>query len=378
MFAGGWTLSAADAVCGDDDPGDESLPGTLWTLLDGLTDKSLLMTDETDTQTRYKLLETVRQYAEWHLAACGQELGATRDRHQHWCVALVDEADPHLSGPEQGAWVAQLEREHDNLRAVLGWAREQGSGARALRLAGALCRFWQMRGYLDEGRSHLDAALHEESLALRRTLGDKMGIADSLHHLGVVAYRRRDHVRADALLAEAVLIGHATGARDVVAESLEYLSWVGAALGLHERAARVSAAAEILRQALGIRLMPADQAGSERALRSIRATLGKQALAATVAEVRRLLPDQAILRTLAVAGDALEERLALARGMASITKVKTATTLTTHQRPAQTDRAGRWCVGGEEEPRERRFPVLPTWLGVCACVPGRPSRRTRP
>ena len=52
VFAGGWTLSAADAVCGDDDPGDESLPGTLWTLLDGLTDKSLLMTDETDTQTR--------------------------------------------------------------------------------------------------------------------------------------------------------------------------------------------------------------------------------------------------------------------------------------------------------------------------------------
>lgn len=502
VFAGGWTLNAAEAVCGDDDPGDEGLPGTLWTLLDGLADKSLLMSDETNTQARYKLLETVRQYAQWHLSACGQELGATRDRHLHWCVALAEEADPHLSRPEQGAWVAQLEREHDNLRAALGWAREQGYGARALRLAGALCRFWQMRGYLGEGRSHLDAALvqepatsvpsatrakaldgagiladnqgdygraaalheealevhrtlgdtrgtanalngignavqkqgdygramtlheealalrrtigdtggvaaslsnlavslllqggyerpvalleeavalkrdlgdtwgiaaslnnlgcavasreehrraatlheealmlrralgdtmgiavslrnlgcaaealgdhrraaalHEEALALRRTVGDKLGVADSLHHLGVVAYRRRDHVRADALLAEAVQIGYAIGARDVVAESLEYLSWVGAALGLHERAARVSAAAEILRQALGICLMPADQAESERALRSIHAALGTQALAATVAEMRRLLPDQAILRALAAGPEASE------------------------------------------------------------------------
>ena len=502
VFAGGWTVNAAEAVCGDDDPGDEGLPGTLLTILDGLADKSLLMPDLTDTQTRYKLLETVRQYAEWHLAACGQELGATRDRHLHWCVALAEEAEPHLSGPEQGAWVARLEREHDNLRAALIWAREQRNGAGALRLAGALCRFWQMRGYLGEGRSHLDAALaqepapsvpsaararalngagtladsqgeygraaalheealdvhrilgdtrgtanslngignavqkqgdygravtlheealalrrsigdtwgvaaslsnlavslllqggyerpvalleeavalkrdlgdtwgiaaslnnlghalgergehgraaqmheealmlrralgdtmgtaaslrnlgylataqedyrratalHEEALALRRTLGDKMGVADSLHHLGVVAYRRNDHARADALLAEAVLIGHAIGARDVVAESLEYLSWVGVALGMHERAARVSATAEILRQALGIRLMPAEQAESERALRSIRAALGTQALATTVAEMRRLLPDQAILRALAAGTEALE------------------------------------------------------------------------
>ena len=502
VFAGGWTLNAAEAVCGDDDPGGEGLSGTLWTILDGMADKSLLMSDETDTQTRYKLLETVRQYAEWHLTACGQELGATRDRHLHWCVALAEEAEPHLSGPEQGAWVAQLEREHDNLRAALGWAREQENGARALRLAGALCRFWQMRGYLGEGRSHLDAALaqepatsvpsaararalngagtladsqgeygraaalheealevhrilgdtrgtanalngignaiqkqgdygravtlheealalrralgdtwsvaaslsnlavslhlqggyerpvalleeavalkrdlgdtwgiaaslnnlgcavasreehrraatlheealmlrrtlgdtmgiavslrnlgcaaealgdhrraaalHEEALALRRTVGDKLGIADSLHHLGVVAYRRSDHVRADALLAEAVQIGHAIGARDVVAESLEYLSWVGVALGLHERAARVSAAADTLRQALGICLKPADLAESERTLRSIRAALGKQALAAIVAEVRRLLPDQATLRALAAGPEASE------------------------------------------------------------------------
>ena len=226
-----------------------------------LADKPLLTPDETYTQARYKRLETARQYAQWQLAACGQELGATRDRHLHWCVALAEEAEPHLIGPEQGAWVAQLERELDNLRAALGWAREQGNDARALRLAGALCRFWQMRGYLSEGRSHLDAALaqepatlvssaararalndagtladsqeeygraaalHEEALEVHRILGDTRGTANSLNGIGNAVQKQGDYGRAVTLHEEALALRRSigdTGGADAATRAWRY------------------------------------------------------------------------------------------------------------------------------------------------------------
>jgi non-specific serine/threonine protein kinase len=141
VFAGGCTLAAAEAVCA----GDGSEGSGILDLLDGLVSKSLAHLDEREEEARYGLLETVRQYAGERLAASG-ELEAVRARHLAWCLALAEQAAPALLRPEQGTWLARLEREHDDLRAALGWARERGAGEEGLRLAGALGRFWYAQG----------------------------------------------------------------------------------------------------------------------------------------------------------------------------------------------------------------------------------------
>jgi len=123
VFAGGWTLGAAEAVCA----GEGIEEREVLDLLGGLVGKSLVQVQEAGGEARYGLLETVRQYAGERLAAGGADL--PRDRHLRWCLALAEEAEPELKGREQERWLARLEAEHDNLRAALGgagrgrWAR---------------------------------------------------------------------------------------------------------------------------------------------------------------------------------------------------------------------------------------------------------------
>ena len=149
VFAGGWPLGAAVAVCGGDGLEGWAVPE----VLDGLAARSLVGLDEATAGAHYRLLEAVRQYAGEHLASDALEVVTMRDRHLGWCVALAEESrSPQLKGPGQEAWLARLEREHGNLRAALGWARERGESERGLRLALALGRFWYTRGYLSEGR----------------------------------------------------------------------------------------------------------------------------------------------------------------------------------------------------------------------------------
>jgi len=257
VFAGGWVVEAAQAVCG----GEELTGWPLLGLLSALVGKSLVGLQESGGAGRYGLLETVRQYAAERLAEAG-EAGATRDRHLDWCVALAEEAAPRLMGPGQEAWLARLEAEHDNLRVALGWARERGDGERGLRLAAALCWFWYLRGYLSEGRAWLEEALtragdapaalraaalngagnlasdqgeygqaealYEASLALRRDLGDKRGIAASLSNLAGVAERRGDYARAVPLFEEALALAREIGDTSSLAKTLGNL---GLALG---------------------------------------------------------------------------------------------------------------------------------------------------
>ena len=238
VFAGGWTLGAAALVCDGEGVDD-------WAMLDLLTalvDKSLISAQERDGGTRYRMLETLRQYARDRLRERAEPAQWQR-RHLACFLALAEEAEPQLTGVDQRAWLERLEAEHDNLRAGLEWAgTAQGDAGSGLRMAAALWRFWSVRGYLDEGRRSLaellEAApvarlpkathakalygagvltwqqgdyaqarmLHEEGLSLRRELGDALGIAASLNSLGNVAKDRCDYATARALYEESLAI----------------------------------------------------------------------------------------------------------------------------------------------------------------------------
>jgi predicted ATPase len=116
--------------------------------------RSLLLLE----QERYRFLEPVRRYAAERLDEAG-EAAATRERHLACFLALAEQAEPALVGPEQEVWLARLVAEHDNLRAAMAWAAERGMGEPGLQLVAALWRFWSIRGYLSEGRGWLEAAL---------------------------------------------------------------------------------------------------------------------------------------------------------------------------------------------------------------------------
>jgi non-specific serine/threonine protein kinase len=173
VFAGGFTLEAAEAVCAPGATRAVSLrqTGNVLDQLLGLVEKSLVGYEPQRGEARYRLLETVRQYAWEQLTASG-ELPAARDRHRDWCLQLAEQADAAARGPEQTARLNRLAAELDNLRAALAWCRETANdkpdsecasaspGAEAwLRLASALYWLWIHFGYLTEGSEWLEGAL---------------------------------------------------------------------------------------------------------------------------------------------------------------------------------------------------------------------------
>ncbi|MGH2572460.1 MAG: ATP-binding protein, partial [Actinomycetota bacterium] len=220
VFAGGCTLEAAEEVAEAD-----------LDTLQSLVDKSLLRyTDE-----RFWMLETIREYAAERLEV-SREAEELRRRHAERFLALAEEAEPNLRG-SPGKWLDRLEREHDNLRAALDRLQASGESELLLRLAGALSRFWYMRGHLAEGRRRLGSALRtdrhptaarakalvgaaviavegadaatardraEEALALHRKLGDAWGTAYSGFMLGQAALAGSDMQGARQLFEESV------------------------------------------------------------------------------------------------------------------------------------------------------------------------------
>jgi predicted ATPase/class 3 adenylate cyclase len=263
VFVRGYTLEAAEVVCqAVHDPA--AGPGQSLDVLDGvasLLDKSLLRQQEQASgEPRFRMLETIREYGLECLTASGEE-PAMRRAHADYYLALVEAAEPALTGPEQTAWLERLEAEHDNLRAALRWAEESGEAEVGLRLAGALCQFWLMRGHLREGQERLArllglagappytaarakaltraghvadnlgdyAAAHaffEESLAIRRALGEKGGIAAALNDLEWVAFHRNDYTAARALSEESLAIWRDLGDKEGIATSLNNLGFV--------------------------------------------------------------------------------------------------------------------------------------------------------
>jgi predicted ATPase len=156
VFAGGWSLEAAEAVCAE----DPLAPDAVLDVLTRLVDKSLVVVDaQPDGTARYRLLETLRLYAgEKLLTAAGAT--AVRTRHRDYFLAWAERAGPGLHGRDHRAWLGRFDAEQDNLRAALAWSHDDPGGAEAgLRLGAAVEPYWMSRGLVTEGRRWVEAAL---------------------------------------------------------------------------------------------------------------------------------------------------------------------------------------------------------------------------
>jgi predicted ATPase/class 3 adenylate cyclase len=152
VFAGGWTLEAAEAVCADDVGADGRPPlsNDVLDLLSRLVDKSLVVAEEENGESRYRMLETIRQYAREKLLDSG-EGDAVHDRHLQFFAAFAGEARVKLIGAEQERWLERTEAEHDNLRAAMEWSSQRPDLALRLKLPTAMYLFWHIHGYQHEG-----------------------------------------------------------------------------------------------------------------------------------------------------------------------------------------------------------------------------------
>jgi predicted ATPase/DNA-binding SARP family transcriptional activator len=263
VFAGGFTLDASAEVCldGNDDLALE--------LVDRVVRASLIVAEVRSGRMRYRLLDTVRQYAAERLAEAG-EMEAVHHRHADWCLALAERIEPELTGDGQTEAFATLEAEHDNFRAALGFVGLVDVPERRLRLTVALTRFWYVRGYLAESRRWLELALaeagdaspllrrraftaaaavaliqgdyaaataeSERSLAAARETGEARLIANGLSNLGAIVLAAGNQTRAAELLGEAVELARRSGDTRVAALAINNLGDLRLADGDYARA----------------------------------------------------------------------------------------------------------------------------------------------
>jgi predicted ATPase len=215
VFVGGFDLTSVVTVCGGDGLGEIAIEDALTSLVD-----QSLVRRVPEAAGRTELLEPIREFAVEQLRAAG-ELDARRDRHALHFLALAEDARPNLAGDEQGRWLDGLELERDNLRAAVGWAIQRPLPAEAMRLASALWRFWQKRGYLDEGAAWLttilDAEWSRNDLALR---------ARALEALGGVRYWQGRIPETRDPYSEATVIWRSLGDRRELANALYNESYV--------------------------------------------------------------------------------------------------------------------------------------------------------
>jgi predicted ATPase/DNA-binding SARP family transcriptional activator/DNA-binding CsgD family transcriptional regulator len=229
VFAGGWTLEAAEAV-GAGDGIEEVAVVELFLML---VDKSLVVSEAEEGGFRYGMLEPVRQYARERLEESG-EAQATKRAHAEYFLALAEEAEPRLWESGDKAWFDRLKAEHDNIRAALAWTLEHEEAELALRLSGALRWFWRARGYYGEGRRWLERALSEEgrtSAAAR---------AKALDGVGWLASEQHDIDRVQAAAEEGLKLSEVAGIGGVILANFKNLLGEAAWLqGDHERAAEL-------------------------------------------------------------------------------------------------------------------------------------------
>jgi len=243
VFAGGWTLEAAEAIC----VGNGAEKDKVLDLLAELVDKSLVVAETKGREARYRLLETVRQYGHDRLEESG-EAAATRTRHRDWYLALAERAEPGLRGVDQKIWLERLEMENDNLRAALEWCRSRGEdadGALGLRLAAALMRFWEKRGYYVEGRAWLGTMLARGEAAsppLR---------VRALNGAGILAYRQGDYEHVLTLCTEGLRVSEQHGDARGGGEALHFLAHIMQARGDYDHATEMMERSLALRRAAG-------------------------------------------------------------------------------------------------------------------------------
>ncbi len=228
IFAGGWTLQAAEEVCA----GSGLEPHDVLDLLTHLVDKSLVAREEAPIESRYGMLETIREYARERLSDSGEAL-QIRGRHLAFMLALAETAYTHGHRLDEGIWHDRLEQEVDNLRAALEWALSLEDTELALKLAGSVYWFWWTRGYWHEANAWLRQALDKHG-AEKPTAAR----AQALHAMGWFLYMGGDLAEARLASAESVKIDRALGDKWRLAESLTVLGLV-ASLEDYKKATRM-------------------------------------------------------------------------------------------------------------------------------------------
>jgi len=253
VFAGGWTMEAAESVCS----GEGVEQDDVLDLMAHLVDKSLIMVTREGTESRYRRLETIRQYArEKFLEAGGSEI--TRDRHLAYYVKLVEQAEPELYRSNQLRWLNRLDDELDNLRMALEWALATNIEA-GMWIAALPWRFWDGQGHWQEvakwltvflDRYHKTDTLHvhalvvlalyfyrqnnfpetvrlaEQGLQMARALSDKQLEALSLSLLGVVTHLQGNVGEGVSLLEKSIAISRTLGDKISQADTLGWLSLI--------------------------------------------------------------------------------------------------------------------------------------------------------
>ena len=293
VFVGGFSLEAAEAVGVESGASGGILAEEVLGTLGRLVEQSLVTAtaDEKGGGLRYWMLEPVRQYASEQLEESG-EAEETKRRHYAHYLAFAEEADliyglltgTKLTGAEGEAWMDRIEREHDDLRAALGWAKERGDLEAGLRLAGSLCWFWWMRGYFREGRLWTEDFLKraerggpevvdearakallgagmlsfgygdllgstrflEEGLATYRGLGNEAGTAATVAMLGYLRRAQGDDDRAEELSEEGLRLSRYLGDNRSAAVSLSTLGHIARHRG------DLALAADLFREALAL------------------------------------------------------------------------------------------------------------------------------
>ena len=251
VFVGGWSLEAAETIGAVADIDTVQIHDLLFSLVDN----SLVMVEATTNgPKRYRMLETLREYAWEQLEGCNEHF-ATQQRHAIYYTELAEEAEEALYTPQRDEWIRRLEREHDNIRAALRWMLDHDSTNAAI-LGASLWRFWYLRGHLSEGRQWLESILvfdaipvalrakvfsgiglitceqgdynqaqsyYDESLQMYRTLDNKVEIARILSRMGSMVRRQEKYLLAIDLYQESLQIKQTLGDLQGVAATLNNL-----------------------------------------------------------------------------------------------------------------------------------------------------------
>jgi predicted ATPase len=263
VFSDGFTLEAAAAVvsAGDDNEALESVTR--------LVDASLVRVIGGPAETRFRLLQTVREYGAARLIENGA-MDDARDRHAKYFAELAARAEPELTGPDQALWFARLDADHANLLAALDYLTANRDGQVLLQFTVRLTRFWYVRGHIAEARERLERALEaaddvdaalrrraltaassmaliqgdyaaatrlgEMSLAAARETGEERLVANGLSNLGAIVLAAGDQARAGELLESAVALGRQVGDSRILAMALNNLADHALTVGDYQRA----------------------------------------------------------------------------------------------------------------------------------------------
>jgi predicted ATPase len=290
VFAGGWTLAAAEAVAASETVASEAVLG----LLAQLVDQSLVVAEPgPGGEHRYHLLEPIRQYSQERLAASGLA-DVARRQHARYYLAMVERDFLTTVGmkkpaptrqPSAAIWLAGMTAEHDNLRAALSWFLEHEDAEAMQRLAGGLWFFWYVQGHISEGLRWLENALFlggsvpavvramalqgagvlagtqgnyarardflEESLALYRAVGDTAQVARTLMNLGVFVREQGDLIEARTLLEATLSLRQEVGEEAGIILALNNLAEVVRLQGDFRRTRQLSEQSLALGQKLG-------------------------------------------------------------------------------------------------------------------------------